>query len=125
MSTVSTVGRVGGWGCILTGALQMAGGTRIEPGMRPQPTVDSHVRYMGSTMVGYGLGWLAASRDPEPDLGALRTAAGLMALGGASRLITRVTLGRPHRFHDVLMTTELAAPVLVEVARARDRRRGR
>lgn len=46
-------------------------------------------------------------------------------MGGATRLITRVTLGRPHRFHDVLMTTELAAPVLVEVARARDLRRGR
>lgn len=45
-----------------------------------------------------------------------RVVGGLMALGGASLFLTRATVGRPHRFHDVLLLTELATPVVVELA---------
>ncbi|GAA5066655.1 hypothetical protein GCM10023318_55100 [Nocardia callitridis] len=83
--------------------------------MHADPTVDSHVRFMGSAFVGYGLGWVEAAASPTPNLPRLRFLAGLMALGGASRLITRATVGRPHRFHDLLLGVELAAPVAVEV----------
>ena len=51
----------------------------------------------------------------------MRTLAGLMALGGIGRLATRATVGRPHRFHDLLLGIELAAPVVVEVMSRRDR----
>lgn len=83
--------------------------------MKADATVDSHVRFMGSAFVFYGLGWVEAAASPTPDLQRMRALSGLMALRGANRLVTRVTVGRPHRFHDLLLGMELAAPVVVEV----------
>lgn len=120
MSGLSALGRLTGWSCIAIGGVQLVGGVRAEPGMDGDATVDSHVRFMGSVFVAYGLGWLEAASGAEPRLDRMRLLAGLMATGGASRLITRATMGRPHRFHDVLLTMELAAPVLVEAASRRD-----
>ena len=112
-----------GWTCIAIGGVQLVGGVRAEPGMTSDdPTVDSHVRFMGAVFAGYGKGWLDAASG-EPDLGRMRVLAGLMAAGGVSRLATRATLGRPHRFHDALLGMELAAPVLVEAVRWRERPR--
>ena len=99
------------------GGTQLVGGTRAEPGMGRDATVDSHVRFMGAVFAGYGLGWLDAAAAPEPDVDRMRLLAGLMALGGVGRLATRATVGRPHRFHDLLLGVELAAPVVVEVGR--------
>lgn len=110
-----------GWTCIAIGGVQLAGGVRAEPGMTVEDaTVDSHVRFMGAVFAGYGMSWIDAASSPEPGLGRMRALAGLMAAGGVARLATRATLGRPHRFHDVLLGMELAAPVLVEAARRRD-----
>jgi hypothetical protein len=89
--------------------------------MPADPTVDSYVRFMGAVFAGYGLAWLDAAASPEPDLDRMRLLAGLMALGGVGRLATRVTLGRPHRFQDLLTVIELAAPAVVEVVGRRDR----
>lgn len=89
--------------------------------MTGDATVDSHVRFMGPVFAGYGLGWLDAASSPEPDLGRMRVLAGLMALGGVGRLATRTTMGRPHRFHDLLLAVELAAPIVVEALARRDR----
>lgn len=83
--------------------------------MTGDATVDSHVRFMGPVFAGYGLGWLDTVSAAEPDLGRMRLLAGLMALGGVGRLVTRATVGRPHRFHDLLLAVELAAPVVVEI----------
>lgn len=91
--------------------------------MEGDATVDSHVRFMGPAFAGYGLGWLDAAQASEPDLNRMRLLAGLMALGGIGRLITRATRGRPHRFHDALLAVELAAPMIVEIAGRSDRRR--
>lgn len=112
-----------GWTCIAIGGVQLFGGVRGEPGMTPDATVDSHVRFMGPVFAGYGLAWLDAAAAPEPDLNRMRTLAWLMAAGGVGRVATRVTLGRPHRFHDLLLGVELAAPAVVEVARRRVRDR--
>jgi hypothetical protein len=114
MSTLRTLGRLTGWTCIAIGGVQLVGGVAGEPGMDGDATVDSHVRFMGPVFAGYGLGWLDAASAPEPDLDRMRLLAGLMALGGLGRLATRATLGRPHRFHDLLLAVELAAPVVVE-----------
>lgn len=104
------------------GGIQLVGGVSGEPGMTGEATVDSHVRFMGPVFAGYGLGWLdAAASSPEPDLGRMRVLAGLLALGGVGRLATRTTLGRPHRFHDLLLVVELAAPVVVEALGRRER----
>ena len=103
------------------GAMQVIEGVRVEPGLPADATVDSHVRFMGAVFAGYGLGWLDAAASPEPDLDRMRLLAGLMALGGVGRLATRVTLGRPHRFHDLLLLVELAAPAVVELVGRRDR----
>ena len=84
-------------------------------------TVDSHVRFMGPVFAGYGLGWLDAVADREPDLNRMRLLAGLMAAGGVGRLATRATVGRPHRFHDLLLAVELSAPVVVEMLARRGR----
>lgn len=120
MSALRTVGRVTGWTCIAIGGVQLVGGVRGEPGMTGDATVDSYVRFMGPVFAGYGLGWLDAAAAPEPDLDRMRLLAGLMAAGGIGRLVTRATVGRPHRFHDLLLTVELAAPFVVEaVARRR------
>lgn len=106
------------WGtgafCIGVGAAQMLLGTRAEPGIDAEPTTDSHLRFMGSVFVAYGIQWIRAGAAPEPDLWSMRELAAIMAAGGASRLLTRATLGRPHRFHDVLMAGELSAPLVVE-----------
>lgn len=123
MSTLRTVGRLTGWACIAIGGIQLVGGTRGEPGMADDATVDSHVRFMGPVFAGYGVAWLDAVADDEPDLDRMRLLAGLMALGGIGRLATRATLGRPHRFHDLLLAVELAAPFVTEVAGRRGRRR--
>ena len=40
---------------------------------------------------------------------------------GVGRLATRATLGRPHRFHDLLLAVELAAPAVVEALAWRER----
>ena len=114
MTALRNVGRVTGFACIAFGALQLAGGTRVEPGMTGNATVDSHVRFMGPVFAGYGLSWLDAATSDEPDVGKMRVLAGLMALGGVGRLATRITLGRPHRLHDLLLAVELSAPVVVE-----------
>ena len=90
--------------------------------MSDDATVDSHVRFMGPVFAGYGLGWLDAANSSEPNLERMRALAGLMALGGVGRIATRATLGRPHRFHDLLLAVELAAPIVVELAGRRDRR---
>ena len=121
MSELRTLGRVTGWACIAIGAAQLVGGMRGEPGMTGDATTDSHVRFMGPVFAGYGLSWLDATSTPEPDLGRLRVLAGLMALGGVGRLATRATVGRPHRFHDLLLAIELSAPVVVEVLGRRER----
>lgn len=119
---IRTLGRVTGWTCIAIGGLQFLGGTRTEPGMAGDPTVDSHVRFMGPVFAGYGLGWLDAASRPEPDVNRMRALAWLMAIGGAGRLATRATLGRPHRFHDLLLAVEFAAPVVVESIARYERR---
>ena len=111
-----------GSACVAIGTVQLVGGVRAEPGMTGDATVDSHVRFMGPVFAAYGLGWLDAARSPEPDLARMRLLAGLMALGGVGRLATRATLGRPHRFHDVLLAVELAAPAVVEVVGRREPR---
>lgn len=121
MSKLGVMGRVTGWSCIAIGAVQLVAGTRAEPGMNADATVDSHVRFMGSAFIGYGLGWVEAASAPTPNLPRMRVLSGLMALGGATRLVTRATLGRPHRFHDLLLGVELAAPVVVEVLGRLDR----
>ena len=89
--------------------------------MTGDATTDSHVRFMGPVFAGYGLGWLDTASAPEPDLDRMRVLAGLMALGGLGRLATRATMGRPHRFHDLLLAVELSAPVVVEVLARRER----
>ncbi|WP_224386900.1 DUF4345 domain-containing protein [Pseudonocardia sp. ICBG1293] len=116
MPNPRTVGRLTGWACIVIGGLQLIGGVRAEPGMATDPTVDSHVRFMGPVFAGYGVAWLDAAAADRPDLRRMRLLAGLMFLGGLGRLTTRATLGRPHPFHDVLLAVEVAAPVVVEVA---------
>ncbi|NKY58206.1 DUF4345 domain-containing protein [Nocardia flavorosea] len=121
MSKLGVMGRVAGWSCVAIGAVQLVAGTRAEPGMNTDATVDSHVRFMGSAFVAYGLGWVEAAASPTPNLPRMRVLSGLMALGGASRLVTRATVGRPHRFHDLLLGVELAAPVVVEVLGRLDR----
>lgn len=103
------------------GGIQLVGGASAEPGMTGDATVDSHVRFMGPVFAGYGLGWLDAAASPEPDLDRMRVLAGLMALGGVGRLATRGTVGRPHRFHDLLLAVELAAPLVVEAVGRRER----
>jgi hypothetical protein len=120
VSALRIVGRATGWACIAIGGVQLLGGVRGEPGMTGDATTDSHVRFMGPVFAGYGLGWLDAAAAPEPDLVRMRVLALLMALGGVGRLATRATLGRPHRFHDLLLVVELAAPVVVEVLGRRE-----
>jgi hypothetical protein len=90
--------------------------------MTGDATTDSHVRFMGPVFAGYGLAWLDAAAAGEPDVGRMRGLAGLMALGGVGRLVTRATLGRPHRFHDLLLAVELSAPAVVEALARRDHR---
>jgi hypothetical protein len=121
MTETARLGRVIGWTCIAIGGVQLIGGVRAEPGMSTDATVDSHIRFMGPVFAGYGLGWLDAVSGPTPDFTRLRILASLMALGGVGRLATRATLGRPHRFHDLLLGIELAAPVVVEAIGRRDR----
>ena len=48
--------------------------------MTGDATVDSHVRFMGPVLAGYGLGWLDAAALPQPNLDRMRVLAGLMAL---------------------------------------------
>lgn len=115
------MGRLTGWACIAIGGVQLLGEVSAEPGMTCDATVDSHVRFMGAAFAGYGLGWLDAVGSPEPDLHRMRVLAGLMAAGGVGRLATRVILGRPHRFHDLLLVAELAAPIVIEALGRRDR----
>ena len=103
MSALRTLGRMTGWACIAVGGVELVGGVRGEPGMTGDATTDSHVRFMGPVFAGYGLGWLDAAAPPEPDLDRMRVLAGLMAVGGIGRIATRATLGRPHRFHDLLL----------------------
>ncbi|MFC7493622.1 MULTISPECIES: DUF4345 domain-containing protein [unclassified Nocardioides] len=119
MSTLTVLGRITGWTCIGIGAMQIVSGVRFEPGIDGNATVDSHLRFMGAIFAGYGHQWLQASSGDEADLTRMRLLAGCLAVGGAARLGTRVTLGRPHRFHDLLTATELAAPVIVEVVARR------
>ncbi|AKU18664.1 DUF4345 domain-containing protein [Luteipulveratus mongoliensis] len=121
MSSLANLAKVTGWTCVGIGALQLLGGVRVEPGMAEDATVDSHVRFMGPMFMGYGLAWLDAGRGPQPDLQRARILAGLMALGGVGRLVTRATIGPPTRLHDGLLAIELVAPAVVETFARRGR----
>ncbi len=46
------MGRVTGWTCLAIGGFQLVGGVRGAPGMPVDPTVDSHVRFMGPVFTG-------------------------------------------------------------------------
>ena len=122
MSKLRALGQVTGWTCIAIGGMQLVAGVRGEPGMRGDATVDSHIRFMGPVFAAYGAGWLEAAAGREADLNRMRLLAALMAVGGVGRLATRATLGRPHRFHDLLLGVELAAPAVVEVVGRREQR---
>lgn len=121
MSGMRRYGEVVGAACLVIGGLQLLGGTRVERGMEDEPTVDSHIRFMGGIFLGHGAAWIRAGR--QGDATALGMLSAAMAIGGAARLITRARLGRPHRFHDVLLVTELAAPVVTALVIA-DREAG-
>lgn len=114
MSKLATVAQGLGWSSVAIGVLQMIGGSRLEAGMGDvSATVDSHVRFMGPMFMGYGVGWLDAAQRNDTER--MELLAALMGAGGCSRLITRATMGRPHRFHDALMAVELFTPVVVEL----------
>ncbi len=109
-----------GWSSVLIGGIQLVAGAAAEAGMQDvDATIDSHVRFMGAMFVGYGVSVIAAGRRDDADM--VRLLAGLMGVGGASRLLTRVTRGRPHRFHDALMLVEFATPLVTELAQRKDR----
>jgi hypothetical protein len=122
MPALRTFGRLTGWACVAIGGVELLSGVSVEPGMTGDATRDSYVRFMGAVFAGYGLGWLDAAGSEEPDVNRMRMLAGLMAAGGAGRLITRATRGRPHRFHDLLLAIELAAPLIVETLHRRGAR---
>lgn len=122
MSALRTFGRATGLTCVAIGGMQVVGGVRAEPGIDGDATVDSHLRFMGAIFAGYGLSWLRAAGSSDPDLERMRLLAALMAGGGLARLGTRLSIGRPHRFHDLLLAIELATPVVLEAMAGRDRR---
>ncbi|MEV6670018.1 DUF4345 domain-containing protein [Streptomyces sp. NPDC051162] len=95
------------------------GVAHIASGMDPVPgggsanaTVDSLVRFFAAIFLGYGLAWIwVARQSPIPSKG-VRALAGLLFLGGLSRLPSWAEAGRPNWFQLVLMGLELALPPL-------------
>ncbi|MEU3752848.1 DUF4345 domain-containing protein [Streptomyces olivoreticuli] len=95
------------------------GAVHIVSGMAPVPdgdsggaTVDSLVRFFGAIFLGYGLAWIWVARQSPIPSRAVRLLAGILFLGGASRLVSWADVGRPNWFQLVLMAMELALPPL-------------
>lgn len=110
--SATQLAQFGGLNCIAIGAAHLLGGIRAEPGVHDaDPTIDSMDRFHGAIFLGYGGALYAAGRSN--DVGAMNRLVGLMALGGAARLITLARGGRPHAFQHVLTAVEFVYPAAV------------
>ncbi|GLW57344.1 DUF4345 domain-containing protein [Kitasatospora phosalacinea] len=100
-----------GWACLAIGLFHMLAGNAAVPGATDAgPTLDSLNRFFGAVFAGYGLAWLrTARRSPIPPA-PVRILAGVLLLGGLSRLLSLAAAGRPHWFQLVLLAIELALP---------------
>ncbi|WP_315904231.1 DUF4345 domain-containing protein [Streptomyces sp. ASQP_92] len=95
------------------GAVHLVVGMGSVPGAgSPGPTVDSLMRFFGAIFLGYGLAWIWVARQSPIPSRMVRVLAGIFFLGGASRLLSWASLGRPDGFQIVLMGIELALPPL-------------
>lgn len=91
-------------------------GARSVPGETDaNATVDSRERFYAAVFAGYGWAWLYNARQLPGSSHTVRTLAGVMAAGGAGRLLSRADRGAPHWFQDVLTVTEVVLPVAIGV----------
>ncbi|MEU3502254.1 DUF4345 domain-containing protein [Streptomyces hundungensis] len=98
---------------VAIGAAHLLIGMGTVPGAgSPGPTVDSLMRFFGAIFLGYGLAWIWVARQTPIPSRMVRALAGIFFLGGASRLLSWASLGRPDWFQIVLMGLELALPPL-------------
>ncbi|MEV5970472.1 DUF4345 domain-containing protein [Streptomyces sp. NPDC051921] len=106
-----TLTQLMGWACVVIGLFHLTLGNAALPGAGSAgPTVDSWGRFMGAAFVGYGLAWLWAARQRPIPPRAVRWLAGVFLLGGAGRLLSLATYGRPHWFQIALTVIELGLP---------------
>ncbi|MFI7005242.1 DUF4345 domain-containing protein [Streptomyces sp. NPDC050145] len=111
-----------GWSCVAIGLFHVALGNAAIPGAGSAgATVDSWGRFMGASFAGYGLAWLWAARQHPIPATPVRWLASAFLLGGAARLLSLATEGRPHWFQLALTAIELVLPpVLLWLAGAEE-----
>jgi hypothetical protein len=113
-NTVTALCSVSGIACLLISGIHLLFGTaRIVAGAEDaNATVDSLDRFFAAIFGGYGLAWLRAGRRRPVPATDIRILSGVMAVGGAGRVISLVQRGRPHWFQLVLGAVELLVPAM-------------
>ncbi|MGW2367517.1 DUF4345 domain-containing protein [Streptomyces sp. NPDC001667] len=99
-----------GVACVAIGAVHIVSGMDSVPGGSAGPTVDSLVRFFAAIFLGYGLAWIWVARQTPIPSKAVRALAGMLFLGGLSRIPSWIAVGRPNGFQLALMAVELALP---------------
>ncbi|MEW1914893.1 DUF4345 domain-containing protein [Kitasatospora sp. NPDC085895] len=100
-----------GISCVVIGLGHVVLGNASIPGAGAAgTTIDSLGRFFGAIFAGYGLAWLWAARQRPIPATAVRWLAGVLLLGGVSRLLSLALHGWPHWFQVVLTVVELVLP---------------
>lgn len=114
---------------LVAGALGVLAGADLVPGVeRAAPSLDSEMRFFAAWYAAAGVVLLwSVSRVEEAKM-VVRVVSAAVFVAGCGRVLSWVTVGKPHGFLVVLMALELALPFVLipwqaSVARTTERSR--
>jgi hypothetical protein len=116
---------------VVFGSLTVLTVGALIPGVGDFPaSVDSELRFYGAWYAGAGVVVLRSVRHIESEGRLVRAVCATLVLAALGRVLSIVSVGRPHTLFVVLMVIEFAIPIVVlpwqaAVARRADSVRGR
>lgn len=107
LAVLGTAAVVFGAQTVLTGGVLVPGGGRVTP------SIDSELRFYAAWYVGAGILLLRAIPRVERESTTIRGISAIFFLAATARLLSILTVGRPHAVFVALMVTEFAIPVVL------------
>ncbi|MGQ0802385.1 MAG: DUF4345 domain-containing protein [Actinomycetota bacterium] len=91
----------------------LTGGDSVPEPRRRSAGIDSELRFYAAWYVVAGVLLLRAVHRVEAETVIVRAVGAAFLLAGSARLLSLVTVGRPHAFALVLMVMEFVIPVVI------------
>lgn len=99
---------------VVFGSMTVLTGGALIPGIGGVPaSVDSELRFYGAWYVGAGVVVLRSVRHIESEGRVVRAVCVVLVLAALGRVLSIVSVGKPHTLYVVLMVIEFAIPVVV------------